>query len=282
MTHTSPQPSLDCGGKPLVLDSPKIMGILNVTPDSFSDGGKFIGLDAALRQTEAMLDSGADIIDIGGESTRPGAADVSEQQELDRVMPVLEAVVGRFDCITSVDTSKATVMLAASEAGAGLLNDVRALQEPNALKIAAKTGLPVCLMHMQGAPRIMQHDPSYQNVVAEVGEFLRARVDVCVAAGIERSRLIVDPGFGFGKTLEHNIALLNGLPDLTDIAPVLIGLSRKKMIAQMLGDDELDRTTGSVAAALRCVELGASIVRVHDVSQTAQALRIYSALEAEK
>ncbi len=256
------------------------MGILNVTPDSFSDGGQFVRLDAAMQHAENLINAGADILDIGGESTRPGAADVPEQQELDRVMPVLEAVSSRFDCIVSIDTSKATVMQAVSQSGAGIINDVRALQEPDALKIVAKAGLPVCLMHMQGAPRSMQSSPSYQNVVVEVLEFLQERVGQCVASGIARDQIIIDPGFGFGKTLEHNIALIEGLPDLTNVAPVLIGLSRKRMIGQMLGDDETDRATGSVVAALRCIEQGASIVRVHDVAQMAQAIRIHAAITA--
>ena len=256
------------------------MGILNVTPDSFSDGGRFVGLDDAMLQAESLVVAGADILDIGGESTRPGAAEVPEQQELDRVMPVLEAVCSRFDCIVSIDTSKAAVMRAVSRAGAGIINDVRALQEPDALKIAAESGLPVCLMHMQGAPRSMQSNPRYQDVVAEVGKFLQNRLEQCVAAGMDQSQVLIDPGFGFGKTLEHNIALVEGLPSLTDVAPVLIGLSRKRMIGQMLGDDELDRTMGSVVAALRCIEQGASIVRVHDVAQMAQAIRVHAAITA--
>ena len=272
--------TLNCGGKILSLDVPRIMGILNVTPDSFSDGGKFVGLDAAMQHAESLIAAGADILDIGGESTRPGAADVPEQQELDRVMPVLEAVRSRFDCIVSIDTSKAVVMQAGIKAGAGIINDVRALQEPGALEIVAKAGLPVCLMHMQGAPRSMQSNPSYEDVVAEVVDFLRDRVWDCVAAGMDGNQLIIDPGFGFGKALEHNIALIEGVSKLATIAPVLIGLSRKRMIGQMLGDDEIDRTTGSVVAALRCIENGASIVRVHDVAPMAQAIRIHAAITA--
>ena len=272
--------TLDCGGKSLSLDVPRIMGILNVTPDSFSDGGRFVGLDAAMQHAESLINAGADILDIGGESTRPGAASVSEQQELDRVMPVLEAVRSRFDCIVSIDTSKAMVMQAVGRAGAGMLNDVRALQEPDALKMARDTGLPVCLMHMQGEPRSMQSNPSYQNIVVDVAEFLLGRVEQCVAAGIARDQVLIDPGFGFGKTLEHNIALIEGLPSLTNVAPVLVGLSRKRMIGQLLGDDNIDRTMGSVVAALRCIEQGASIVRVHDVAQMAQAIRIHAAITA--
>jgi len=226
-----------------------------------------------------MLEAGADIIDIGGESTRPGAADVSEQQELDRVIPVLEAIHSRFDCIVSVDTSKASVMQAASRGGAGMLNDVRALQEPGAMQVAVESGLPVCLMHMQGAPRSMQSSPNYENVVTEVASFLENRITACVSAGIVREQILIDPGFGFGKNLVHNVALLQGLPALCALAPVLIGLSRKRMIGEILGDDGLDRTIGSVIAAIKCIERGAAIVRVHDVAETVQGIRINAAIK---
>ncbi len=255
------------------------MGILNVTPDSFSDGGQFLDLDAALVQTEAMLKAGATIIDVGGESTRPGADEVTVQRELDRVIPVIGNIVSRFDTIVSIDTSKAEVMTAAAEAGAGILNDVRALQGPGALEAAASTGLPVCLMHMLGAPRTMQKAPEYTNVVNEVAEFLKGRVDACRSAGIAENQVLIDPGFGFGKTLSHNVELLRNIGKLVDIAPVLIGLSRKSMIAGMLGNEETDRVTGSVVAAVECVRRGASIVRVHDVDETAQALRVINAVE---
>jgi len=255
------------------------MGILNVTPDSFSDGGQFLDLDAALTQTESMLGAGATIIDIGGESTRPGAAAVSDQEEIDRVLPVMGHILERFDTIVSVDTSKATVMRAAAEAGAGMLNDVRALQEPDTLQAAALSRLPICLMHMLGKPRTMQNAPQYGDVVHEVADFLQERVQACRSAGIESSQLLIDPGFGFGKTLSHNIELLRNVGKLAVIAPVLVGLSRKSMIAGMLGDEHIDRVTGSVVAAMQCVQSGASIVRVHDVAQTAQALRVINAVQ---
>jgi len=267
------------GSRTLSLDKPRIMGILNVTPDSFSDGGKFNDFDAALRQTEAMLADGADIIDIGGESTRPGAGAVTDQQEIDRVLPVLKAITDRFDIIVSVDTSKPAVMAEAATAGAGLLNDVRALREPGALEAAVNTKLPVCLMHMLGEPRTMQDDPSYVDVVQEVADFLKERVEVCRSAGIADDQLLLDPGFGFGKKLSHNLELLRNLGKLADISPVLIGLSRKRMIAGMLGNDSADRVVGSVVSATLCIQRGARIVRVHDVAETAQALRVLNAVE---
>ncbi|MBX2885193.1 MAG: dihydropteroate synthase [Granulosicoccus sp.] len=270
---------LKCGTRTLNLDRAQIMGILNVTPDSFSDGGQFVALDAALIHADRMLKAGAAIIDIGGESTRPGAAEVSEQQELDRVMPVLQAMVERFDTIVSVDTSKAQVMREAARSGAGMLNDVRALREPGAMAAASEAKLPVCLMHMLGKPRTMQKTPKYTNVVNEVSEFLKERVDACRSAGVGEQQLLIDPGFGFGKTLSHNVALLRNFGKLADIAPVLAGLSRKRMIAGMLGDNNTSRVTGSVVAAMHCVQQGASIIRVHDVAQTAQALRITNVVQ---
>jgi len=270
---------LQCGTRELCLERAQIMGILNVTPDSFSDGGRFFDLDSALIQTEAMLNAGATIIDIGGESTRPGAASVSDQQEIDRVIPVLGHIIDRFDAIVSVDTSKAAVMNEAAAAGAGMINDVRALQEPDALQAAVDSKLPVCLMHMLGQPRTMQKAPQYDDVVNEVADFLKEKVDMCRSAGIGQDQLLIDPGFGFGKTLSHNVELLRNIGKLVDIAPVLIGLSRKSMVAGMLGNDETDRVTGSVVAAMQCVQRGASIVRVHDVAQTAQALRVINAVE---
>lgn len=251
------------------------MGILNVTPDSFSDGGQFANFDSALRQAEAMLRDGADLIDIGGESTRPGADPVTLNEELDRVIPIVEAVTSRFDTIVSIDTSKAAVMREAEAAGAGLINDVWALQREGALEAAAATGLPVCLMHMQGKPTTMQSAPVYSDVVADVIDFLEKRRDLAVAAGIPVNRLIFDPGFGFGKTFAHNIALLNDLPRLATLGPLLTGLSRKRMLAEMLGDAATDRTCASVIAAMRCVERGATIVRVHDVRETADALKVW-------
>ena len=257
------------------------MGILNVTPDSFSDGGNFIELDDALSQAQRMISEGADIIDVGGESTRPGAEPVSEQQEIDRVVPVIEAIASRFDVVVSLDSSKAAVMREAASVGAGMLNDVRALQEPLAVEVAAQTGLPVCLMHMQGQPGTMQKAPYYKDVTAEVIEFLVHRRNVCVAAGISAGQIVLDPGFGFGKTLSHNLSLLNELDQLCVEAPVLIGLSRKRMLGAILGDNSADRVTASVTAALLCVQRGASIVRVHDVEPTVHALAVHwTALEA--
>lgn len=275
----SSQSVLQCGDKILDLTRPSIMGILNVTPDSFSDGGRFLGLDNALGHAESMLAAGADILDVGGESTRPGADDVSEQQELDRILPVIEAIDARFDTIISLDTSKSAVIREGARVGVGLINDVRALREPDALDTAVKTGLPVCLMHMQGQPRSMQQAPEYSDVLAEVTQFLMDRRQVCIDAGIPASQIVIDPGFGFGKNLEHNLTLLQGLETLCDNAPVLIGLSRKRMFANILNNDSVSRVVASVTAALLCVQRGASIVRVHDVEETAHALAVYRAVD---
>lgn len=255
------------------------MGILNVTPDSFSDGGRFTQFDVAIDHAMAMVKAGADIIDVGGESTRPGAAAVSVQQEVDRTAPVIEALRQRSDTIISIDSSKADVFDAAISAGAGLINDVRALREPRALEAAARSGRPVCLMHMQGQPESMQQAPCYENVVLEVSEFLQQRHSACVNAGIPNDQILIDPGFGFGKNLVHNLTLLEQLGSLCAIAPVLIGLSRKRMFAEILGDAAADRVTASVTAALLCVQRGASIVRVHDVQQTVDALAVHTAIE---
>lgn len=269
---------LRCGSRQLSLERPRVMGILNVTPDSFSDGGEFFALDSALKQVETMLEAGADIIDIGGESTRPGAQAVDDQAEMDRVLPVIEAIVRRFDTIISLDTSKPALMREAARAGVGLINDVRALREPGALEAAAQSGLPVCLTHMQGEPRTMQQAPHYTDVVAEVGQFLEQRRQDCIAAGIDSTQIVVDPGFGFGKTLTHNLLLLKYLERLGQSAPVLAGLSRKRMFAQILGSESVSRVSASVSAALLCVRHGASIVRVHDVAPTVQALAVYQAV----
>jgi dihydropteroate synthase len=270
---------LDCAGKPLDLGAPRVMGILNVTPDSFSDGGRFQGREAALRQAQRMVAEGAAIVDVGGESTRPGAAAVDVESELARVLPVIEALSGELPVPVSIDTSKPEVMRAAVAAGAGLINDVRALREPGALGAAADCGVPVCLMHMQGEPRSMQQDPSYRDVVAEVRAFLEARIATCEQAGIPRARLMVDPGFGFGKTLHHNLALARGLDRLARLgAPLLVGVSRKAMIGALLGDVPIEgRLHGSVAAALLAAASGASVLRVHDVGPTVQALQILAA-----
>ena len=232
------------------LSTPKVMGILNVTPDSFSDGGAFTRIDQAFQQAEKMLSEGADFIDVGGESTRPGAEDVSLEEELNRVIPVIEAITQRFDTVVSVDTSKARVMTEAVAAGASFINDVRALQEVGALQAAADAGVPICLMHMQGAPRVMQKKPQYENVIQEVYDFLQSRIAACVSAGIDRAQLIVDPGFGFGKTLEHNYQLLANLEKLHSLrVPLLAGMSRKSMLGTLLERDVDERLAGSIVVA---------------------------------
>jgi len=257
---------------------PRIMGVLNVTPDSFSDGGRWLGRDAALRHAEAMAAAGADIIDIGGESTRPGAEAVPLQQEVDRVLPVIEALSGAVDATLSVDTSKPEVMRAAAAAGAGMLNDVYALRREGALVAAAELNLPVCLMHMQGEPRSMQADPRYENVVVEVDAFLLERAAAAEAAGVRREHIVLDPGFGFGKTPEHNLALLHALPCLAGHAyPVLAGLSRKRLLETLTGRSVDQRLAGSLALALAAARGGAAILRVHDVPETVDALRVMAA-----
>ncbi|MCP3670880.1 MAG: dihydropteroate synthase [Gammaproteobacteria bacterium] len=271
---------LDCAGKQLDLSRPKVMGILNVTPDSFSDGGDFISPVIAISHAEQMLLDGADIIDVGGESTRPGADAVSEQEELDRVIPVVEAITSRLSTIVSIDTSKPVVMREAAAAGAGLINDVLALQAPGAVMAAQELEVPICLMHMQGWPRTMQKDPVYGDVVSDISEFFEQRVANCLSAGILRERLILDPGFGFGKTLEHNLTLLAGLDGFRELGlPLLVGISRKSMIGTILNDAPADeRLYGSVAAAVLALERGASILRVHDVKPTVDALKIVNAV----
>jgi dihydropteroate synthase len=269
---------LDCAGRPLDLSRPRVMGILNVTPDSFSDGGRFLARDDALRQAGQMVHDGASILDVGGESTRPGASAVPVQQELDRVLPIIEGLVANFDVPVSIDTSKPEVMRAAAAAGAGMINDVTALGSPGALATAAQTGLPVCLMHMQGEPRTMQTAPQYEDVVADIIDYLDRRIIACTEAGIGRERLLVDPGFGFGKTLAHNLALLRRLADFGQLGvPLLVGLSRKSMLGAITGRELPDRLAASVAAALIAVERGARIVRVHDVAATSDALAVWQA-----
>ena len=278
-----PFSQLSCGTNLLDLSRPNIMGILNVTPDSFSDGGKLysserVDLSKTLAAVETMLNEGADIIDIGGESTRPGAAEVSVQEELDRVIPVLEAVTTRFETIVSVDTSTAEVISEAARNRAGMLNDVRALRRDGALQAAASTDLPVCLMHMQNQPKTMQVAPVYNDVVKDVLDFLADRTDACEMAGIRRDRILIDPGFGFGKTLAHNLQLFKAIDQFVASGhPVLVGVSRKSMIGQMLGIDAPDqRVIGSVALAMLAAQRGAAIVRVHDVKETKQALDAWS------
>ncbi len=256
------------------------MAILNATPDSFSDGGRFNAIDAALTQVERLIGEGADIIDVGGESTRPGAEAVSADEEIARIVPVIAAISARFEVPISVDTSKAEVIRAAVAAGAGMVNDVRALREDGALEAAAELGIAVCLMHMQGEPRTMQAAPHYDDVVGDVKRFLADRLLSCQMAGIDKKRIVVDPGFGFGKTLEHNLALLAQLGQFADIAaPLLVGLSRKGMIGAITGRDVEQRAVGSAAAALIAVQRGAVIVRVHDVAATRDALAVHAALK---
>jgi dihydropteroate synthase len=267
--------TLDCRGRSLDLSRPAVMGVLNVTPDSFSDGGNFLPRERALGHARAMVAEGADIIDIGGESTRPGAKPVSVQEELDRVIPVIEALREEVAVPLSIDTSKPEVMRAAVAAGAGFINDVYALRAPGALETAAGLNVPVCLMHMQGEPRTMQENPQYRDVVADVREFLFERVAAAEAVGIARDRIVVDPGFGFGKSVEHNLQLLRGLNALAALGiPVLAGLSRKSMIGKLLGLPVERRLHASLALALLAVQNGANIVRVHDVGPTVEALRM--------
>ena len=271
---------LYANNKVLDLSVPRIMGILNFTPDSFSDSGQFYQLDKALIQVEKMLNAGADIIDIGGESTRPNAEEVSVEQELERVVPLVDAVRKRFDCWISVDTSKSQVMAESAKVGMDLINDIRALQEPQALETAVKLGLPVCLMHMQGQPRTMQNNPQYQNVVEEVLQFLQKRTALCIQAGIKAENIIWDVGFGFGKSVQHNYKLLQQLSRFTAQGyPVLAGLSRKSMIGAVLDKSVEQRVVGSAAGALIAAMNGAAILRVHDVEATADVLKVWQATQ---
>ncbi len=279
---------LKCGARQLDLSSTQVMGILNVTPDSFSDGGQLysnqsLSIDHALRHAEQMVAEGAAVIDIGGESTRPGAEPVSLQEEMDRVLPVLERLSAQVDVVTSIDTSSPELMRAAASLGAGILNDVRALGREGALDAAVSSGLPVCVMHMQGSPATMQRAPSYADVVAEVQDFLAQQIARCVEAGIERTQLIVDPGFGFGKTLEHNLQLLNRLDRLLELGvPVLSGTSRKSMIGNLLDREPDQRLAGGLATVALAVERGARIIRVHDVAAAVDCVRMTEAVLREK
>jgi len=278
MQATSP-PLLDCNGRTLNLKRVAIMGVLNTTPDSFSDGGRFISVAAALAQARRMAEEGADIIDVGGESTRPGAQAVSAEQEIARVVPVIEAIAKEIPLPISIDTSKPDVMRAAVAAGAGLINDVRALREPGALEAAASLNVPVCLMHMQGEPRSMQVNPHYDDVVREVREFLAERIAAAEAAGIESGQIVIDPGFGFGKTVEHNLDLLRAISTFKELGcPLLAGLSRKSMIGKLQDLPVDQRVNASVALALIAVQNGARIVRVHDVRATREAIRMWEAV----
>ena len=272
---------LDCNGRELVLDRVLVGGIVNVTPDSFSDGGEHFDRDRAVEHGVRLVDEGADFLDVGGESTRPGAGAVDASTEIARVVPVIEALARRVAVPISVDTSKADVMRAAVAAGAGLVNDVRALREDGALDAAAALGVPVCLMHMRGEPRTMQDDPRYDDVVGEVHRFLAERLFACQMAGIDKKKILVDPGFGFGKTLEHNLELLRGLGRFAELAPVMVGLSRKGMIGALTGRERpAERIAGSIAAAVIAAGQGAALVRVHDVGATRDALAVWRAFAA--
>jgi dihydropteroate synthase len=272
---------LRCGSTLLDLTRPKVMGVLNVTPDSFSDGGRYLRLGPALEHAQAMIEGGAAIIDVGGESTRPGAAAVSVEEELRRVIPVIEHLARAGRAIICVDTSRPEVMRAAAAAGATLINDVRGLRHPGALAAAAGSGCAVCVMHMQGEPQTMQHRPRYEDVVAEVKQYLQGRVAACEDAGIGRDRIVIDPGFGFGKTVAHNLALVRQLPDFVSLRlPVLMGMSRKSTIAAITGRPGDDYLAGSVALAVAAVLRGAHIIRAHDVAQTVDALKVAHAVQA--
>jgi dihydropteroate synthase len=274
------------GNRILDLAIPRVMGILNVTPDSFSDGGELMSngrldLSKILARAEQMVSAGADFLDIGGESTRPGATAVSEAEELERVAPVVEALAQRFDVVLSVDTSSPQLMSVCAGLGAGLINDVRALAKPHAMEAAARTGLPVCIMHIQGSPETMQNAPDYVDVVSEVMEYLKTRIALCNAAGIGRDRIIVDPGFGFGKSLPHNLTLLKNLEKfLTLELPLLVGLSRKRMLGSITGKPENDRVAAGIAAAVIAVMKGACIVRTHDVPATVDALKMCASIRS--
>jgi dihydropteroate synthase len=274
-------PVLDCNGRSLKLDRPRVIGILNVTPDSFSDGGHYASLDDAVAHALRMVEEGADMLDIGGESTRPGSDDVPVEEELRRIVPVLEQLAARTSVPLAIDTSKPEVMRAAVAAGAGMINDVYALRRDGALDAAAELGVPVCLMHMLGEPRSMQDDPHYDDVVGEVHRFLTDRLFACELAGIDRRNVMVDPGFGFGKNLEHNLALLRALERFANLGSgVYVGMSRKSMIGAMTGRQvPAERAVGSVAAAVIAVQRGARMVRVHDVAATVDALAVWHAVQ---
>ena len=282
---TQPDKQLQCAGRVLDLRTPKVMGILNITPDSFSDGGDLFlnnrpDRDRVLQRAGQMVADGAAVLDIGGESTRPGAQPVSSQQEIDRVVPVIEWLASELDVILSVDTSQPALMQQAVAAGAGMINDVRALQAENALPVAAAMSVPIVLMHMQGAPGTMQQHPEYDDVVTDVCAWLAERAAICEANGISPSRLLLDPGFGFGKTLSHNLSLLKRLQALVNLGlPVLAGLSRKSMIGAVTGRPVESRLAGSVALALLAAQQGACLLRVHDVAETVDALALWNAMK---
>lgn len=280
MTAAQYPTRLPCGSRVLDLSHPQVMGILNVTPDSFSDGGRFAARDAALRHAAGMVAAGATLIDVGGESTRPGARPVSPVEELERVAPVVEAIAAELDVIISLDTSTPAVMREGARLGAGLINDVRSLRRDGALEAVADTGLPVCLMHMLGEPGSMQQNPQYHDVLAEVADFLAQRMVACEAAGISRERVVLDPGFGFAKTLAHNLSLFKHMEGLHALGrPLLVGVSRKSMIGQALGREVGERLYGGLALAALAVSKGACILRVHDVAETVDVVRMVAAVQ---
>ncbi len=272
---------LHCGKQTLDLAQAQVMGIVNVTPDSFSDGGRYNNLEVALQHALQMHALGASIIDIGGESTRPGAAVVSAQQELDRVAPLVELIAAECDAIISVDTSTPMVIQESARLGAGLINDVRSLQRDGALEAAAASGLPVCLMHMRGEPQTMQNEPHYADVAAEVITFLQGRMAACAQAGISTERIVLDPGFGFAKNTQHNYELFQRLPELLELQrPLLVGVSRKSMVGNILAKPVEQRLYGSLALAMMALERGAKILRVHDVAETMDVLKIFNAVQS--
>jgi len=280
MFNPFPSTRLPCGNRVLVFDAPKVMGILNVTPDSFSDGGRYTVVENALRHAEGMVNAGAAIIDVGGESTRPGAPAVSEAEELDRVVPVVEAIARELDVVISLDTSTPAVMREGARAGAGLINDVRSLRRSGALEAAAASDLAICLMHMQGEPSTMQQAPVYTDVAGEVGAFLAEQVRRCEAAGIARERLVLDPGYGFAKTLEHNLELFKRQAELLAFGlPLLVGVSRKSMIGAVTGQPVEGRLAGGLALAALALVKGAQILRVHDVAETVDVVKMITAVE---
>ncbi|EGQ9179057.1 dihydropteroate synthase [Vibrio alginolyticus] len=266
---------ITANNKSLDLSRPHVMAILNVTPDSFSDGGKYNSIELALAQVDKMIKAGVSIVDVGGESTRPGAPDVSLEEELRRVVPVIKAIREKYDVWISVDTSKAEVMRQAIDAGADLINDIRSLQEPGALEVAAEANLPICLMHMKGQPRTMQVDPHYDDLMGDVSAFLEERIAACEAAGIDKSKLILDPGFGFGKTIEHNYHMLAHLEKFHEFGlPILAGMSRKSMIFKLLDKPAAECTNASVVCATIAAMKGAQIIRVHDFEETIEAMKV--------
>lgn len=281
MTQVRNNSRLPCGDRELDLSRTQVMGILNITPDSFSDGGRYTRRDAALAHVEQMLAAGATLIDIGGESTRPGAALVGVQEEVDRVVPMVEAIKARFDTVVSIDTSTPEVISGSASVGAGLINDIRALCRPGAMQAAVDSGLAVCLMHMQGEPQTMQQAPQYESVLGQVNSFLEQRVQACLDAGIDRAKLVLDPGYGFGKSLQHNLELFAAMQHLRPLdLPILVGVSRKSMIGQTLDRPVDQRLAGGLALAVLAVTKGARIIRVHDVAETVDAVRMAEAVMA--